>query len=136
MDSQVKPHQRRRPSRQVRVSAIAAAATVAILISQALPASALTISMTPSATLAYGQGRGLSAAWLGTAPFKVTFLCNISGCANWVVNSTTAESLGGRWVSAAVCAGQVRTSTITVWDQAGAGTRGDASTTTTWRPGC
>lgn len=102
---------------------------------QAGPAEAVTVAMNPSTTLGYGADIFITTAWGDFGPYKVNIQCHITGCPNYVVASTwnDGEALHAR---ASVCAGLVRTSVAQVWENAGAGAMGTASTTTTWRPGC
>jgi len=99
----------------------------------ASPAFAAGAVMTPgNATLASGQSRAIGAAWGNTGPYKVTFHCNVSGCADFVTSSTTTSSLG-RTVGVATCTGLTATHTLSVTDATGASA--SASETTSWTRG-
>jgi len=95
------------------------------------------VTITQSATVAIGTSRAIAAVWGDSGPYKVNFSCGISGCANYVTNSTASTDLV-RTVYYGTCgAGFTATHSIKVWNDAGAGTPLNASSYTRWTgPSC
>jgi hypothetical protein len=96
-----------------------------------VPASAGTISFTPNATLNVGQGRYLVGDWAGAAPFKVDFRPNTPGNSNVLYASTRITELFYQ-VYYSQCSGYIGTHVLKVWENAGSGSLGTASSKTTW----
>lgn len=107
---------------------------VSLSVLSASPAVAASVAITPNATLASGQSRAIGAAWGSSGPYKVNFVCNVAGCANFSSNSTTVTSLG-RTVALTTCTGANRAHTITITENAGAGASASAMSRTIWTAG-
>jgi hypothetical protein len=97
-------------------------------------ASAVALSMDGNATVPSGYNRLIAAAWGTSGPFKVNFVCNVPGCANFVTSSTQSVTLS-RYIQVITCVGAAYTSTITVWENAGAGASASTNSTTRWLKG-
>lgn len=120
-----------------RAAALAVVAMVAVVTAVvdapsafAVPVAEVTFSS--NATLTDGEGRAIGGEWGNQAPYKVNFTCGLSGCANYVVSSTSTTNVL-RWVEYDVCnAALTATHHISVWMKAGAGTEVSATAHTTW----
>lgn len=112
--------------------AVASAAALAVtLIPNTANAAVATIS--PSAALRSGQSRGIAAAWPDQGPYKVSFVCDVPGCANFTSSRTTIVSVA-RTISVTTCTGYVANHSVSVTDLAD-GSSASAQSQTTWSKG-
>lgn len=112
--------------------AIGTAIVAAVLIVQST-AHAATLAVSPNAALVSGAGRAIGASWPDSGPYKVSFICDVPGCANYTASSTTSTSLT-RYVSVTTCTGYIANSTTHVTDLPD-GSSASGVTQTTWSKG-
>ena len=90
------------------------------------------VGITSSATIPIGSQREIGAIWGDAGPYKVNFTCGISGCANYVTNSTTTTTVV-RSVYYGVCgSGYTANHSVDAWMNAGSGTHLSAKSFTRW----
>ncbi len=107
-------------------------AIVALNVSVAAPAQAVTLVVTGNSTVPSSTAVTLGAAWGNSGPYKVSFVCGVPGCANFISASTIATSTFRYNVAVATCTGITYDTTTTVWEDAGAGASASGTTATTW----
>jgi hypothetical protein len=109
------------------------AVVVAFVCVGALPAFAISLTYSPNMRIPNYASRNIVDYWSGgTGHYKVSFTCGNPGCSDWSNSNTTIMALTRTGLHYADCNGGQALSLVTVWDQAGAGTKLTGLTTTTW----
>jgi hypothetical protein len=117
--------------RRFSVALVAIAAVVFSLVPMT-SAHAFAIGISNPVMLNSAQGRTVSAAWSGSAPFAVSFGCNVAGCNNYSSTSTTLTSVSG-YAEITTCSPVTKSHSIYVRDKIG--TEGLMNSSTSWRAG-